>query len=91
LSSQTDYHWYVRAVCDLNIGDGVDTTSYYVGPLSFSTGQICADPSGLIVSNITGFESDLSWTPGGLETEWNIYWGPSGFPLAALDQTWSQT
>ncbi|MBI3134778.1 MAG: fibronectin type III domain-containing protein, partial [Bacteroidetes bacterium] len=31
LTGSTDYHWYVRAVCDLNVGDGVDTMSYFVG------------------------------------------------------------
>jgi hypothetical protein len=79
LSSLTEYHWYVRAVCDVNLGDGIDTVSFFVGPLSFETGQICDDPTGLGVLNIDAFETDLDWTPGALETEWNIQWGEAGF------------
>jgi len=81
LSSQSNYHWYVRAVCDLNTGDGVDTVSYFVGPNSFATPSICANPSALNVTNNIGFESDLGWTAGAGETEWNIQWGLTGFPL----------
>ncbi|MBI3134784.1 MAG: T9SS type A sorting domain-containing protein [Bacteroidetes bacterium] len=81
LSPNETYHWYVRAVCDLNTGDGVDTMSYFVGPLSFSTPTACANPSALNVTNDNGFQADLGWTAGGLETAWNIQWGESGFPL----------
>ena len=79
LTPLENYHWYVRAVCDLNIGDGVDTTSFYVGPLSFVTNQLCTNPSALNVTGITGFDSDLNWSAGGLETEWNVQWGDAGF------------
>jgi hypothetical protein len=81
LSALTDYHWYVRAVCDLNTSDGVDTVSYFVGPSFFTTTANCANPTALNVTNNTGFESDLGWTAGSTETEWNIQWGTSGFPL----------
>lgn len=84
LTSLTDYHWYVRAVCDLNIGDGIDTVSFFVGPNSFSTGQICTNPSALNVSGVTGFETDLTWSAGGLETEWNVQWGELGFTVGGL-------
>ena len=85
LSVDTDYHWYVRAVCDLNMGDGVDTTSFFVGPLSFATNAVCANPSALGVMNNNGFESDLTWTAGGTETEWNVQWGDAGFVLGGVD------
>ena len=84
LTSLTNYHWYVRAVCDLNLGDGVDTTSYFVGPLSFITDQICTEPTGLNVTGITSFGSNLNWSAGGLETEWNVQWGDAGFTLNGL-------
>lgn len=84
LTPGTDYHWYVRAVCDVNTTDGVDTVSFYVGPLSFTTTNpsACADPSALDVNNITPTSADLSWTPGGIETEWNVQWGEDGFTLS---------
>ena len=78
LTPDTDYEWYVRAVCDLNLLDGVDTVSLWVGPIEFTTDQVCADPSGLAATP-AAFEADLTWTPGGAETEWNIEYGPSGY------------
>lgn len=87
LTSSTDYHWYVRAVCDLNLGDGVDTTSFYVGPMAFTTNQACANPSAQNAINVTGFSSDITWTPGGLETEWNVYWGEAGFVPGGVGST----
>ena len=81
LSPVTMYHWYVRAVCDVNTTDGVDTVSNFVGPNSFTTTTACPDPTALGVTNNTGFEVDLNWTAGSSETEWNLQWGESGFPL----------
>ncbi len=43
------------------------------------TGANCAAPSALTSSNVTGSSVDLSWTPGGSETEWTIEYGPAGF------------
>lgn len=79
LSSNTDYDWYVRAVCDVSAP--YDTVSVWVGPEHFATQQICADPSALGTSNDNGFDVDLGWTAGGLEAEWNLQWGLSGFTL----------
>ena len=39
----------------------------------------CSDPSGLSVSNVTSSGADISWTPGGGETEWNVEYGIVGF------------
>ncbi|MCX7861953.1 MAG: choice-of-anchor J domain-containing protein [Bacteroidales bacterium] len=41
----------------------------------------CMTPSGLAVSNITTNSAQLSWTPGGSETAWNIQYGPAGFTI----------
>jgi hypothetical protein len=84
LSANDTYHWYVRAVCDLNTGDGVDTMSYFIGPMSFVTPTSCANPTGLNVTNNNGFQTDLGWLAGGLETAWNVQWGPSGFTLGGV-------
>lgn len=80
LTGSTDYHWYVRAVCDVELP--LDTFSLWVGPESFTTGQICNDPFGLDTVNSDAFNTDLTWSPGGLESEWNIQWGETGFTLS---------
>jgi len=41
----------------------------------------CYQPFGLKAENITNSSADLSWTPGGSETSWNIEYGPAGFML----------
>src|SRR5690606_855366 len=84
LSANDTYHWYVRAVCDLNTGDGVDTLSYFIGPFSFVTPTSCANPTTLNITNDTGFEVDLGWSAGGLETAWNVQWGEAGFTLGGV-------
>jgi hypothetical protein len=43
----------------------------------------CMTPSGLSVSNITTNSAQLSWTPGGSETAWNIQYGPAGFSIGS--------
>lgn len=78
LNESTCYHYYVRAVCDLNTIDGVDTTSLWVGPNEFCTVSTCPEPTALTASTTNPNEADLSWTAG-LETNWNIEYGPTGF------------
>ena len=39
----------------------------------------CLPPSSLSASNITTVSAELSWTPGGNETAWNVEYGPAGF------------
>lgn len=79
LTQLTDYHWYVRAVCDLNTTDGVDTVSYWVGPESFTTAPLCPQPSAFTATAVDTFEMDLAWTAGGLEGAWTIEYGVTGF------------
>ena len=38
-------------------------------------------PVALSASNITSSSADLSWTPSGSETAWNIDYGPSGYSI----------
>ncbi len=42
-------------------------------------GISCPAPSDLATSNVTSTSVDLSWTPAGNETAWNIEYGPQGF------------
>jgi len=61
-----DYEYYVQADC------GVDGTSAWAGPFSFSTTIACPEPSGLTATNIMTTSADLSWTAGASETVWDI-------------------
>jgi hypothetical protein len=81
LTGLTDYHWYVRAVCDVTAP--LDTFSLWVGPETFTTNQPCADVPLASLDTIGGdfFNAGLTWTPGGLESEWNVQWGETGFTL----------
>ena len=49
----------------------------------------CVKPSALTVSNITANNADISWTPGGAESLWQVQWGTIGFALGSgvLDTT----
>ncbi len=39
----------------------------------------CLTPSALSATGITTTSANLSWTPNGTETEWEIEWGPANF------------
>jgi hypothetical protein len=73
------YHYYVRAVCDLNTTDGVDTTSLWVGPQEFCTVSSCPEPSNLTANISVANQADLGWTSNGIESQWTIEYGPTGF------------
>lgn len=73
LNSDTDYSYYVRAIC------GVGDESNWSGPYSFRTQVSCPQPIDLEVTNITPFTADLSWVEDGTATEWEIEWGEGSF------------
>ncbi|WP_420573142.1 fibronectin type III domain-containing protein [Kordia sp.] len=66
LTPSNDYEFYVQADC------GMDGTSAWVGPFSFSTTVACPAPSVLTAANITETTADLGWTAGGSETLWDV-------------------
>ena len=66
LESSTNYEFYVQADC------GIDGTSAWVGPFSFSTTVACPEPTALTATNITTTSADLGWTDGGSEMLWDI-------------------
>ncbi len=42
-------------------------------------GISCPEPTGITVANVTSNTADVSWTAGGIETEWEIKYGAPGF------------
>ncbi|MDC6470699.1 fibronectin type III domain-containing protein, partial [Flavobacteriales bacterium] len=74
LNASSSYEAYVQSNC------GVGDSSIWIGPVSFTTGNSCPNPDSLSFSNIGITTADLSWIAGGTETEWNIEYGPAGFP-----------
>jgi PKD repeat protein len=40
---------------------------------------VCLPPVDLSAAGITSHTADLSWNPGGNESEWNLLWGETGF------------
>ncbi len=51
----------------------------------------CIVPSALVSSNTTENSFDVSWTPGGTETQWNVIWGLSGFTPGDANEVGSET
>jgi hypothetical protein len=74
LTQLTCYHYYVQANCV-----AVNATSLWVGPLEFCTVATCPEPSGLGSTVISPDSVGISWTAGGIETEWTISYGMPGF------------
>ncbi|HBS86565.1 MAG: hypothetical protein A2W91_20305 [Bacteroidetes bacterium GWF2_38_335] len=72
LVPETDYDVYVRAYC--TPGD----TSAYTGPVSFTTGISCPQPTAFSSTYYDSDEVALEWTSGGA-AHWNIEYGPAGF------------
>ncbi len=71
-SPSADY--YVAFEGTSNWARGVNIDDVTIGEV-----PTCPAPTGLTSSNITENSVDLSWTPGGTETAWNVEWGASGF------------
>ncbi|WP_124979941.1 fibronectin type III domain-containing protein [Nonlabens xiamenensis] len=71
LNSNTSYDFYVRYDC------GGGDFSSWTGPYTDFTTQSCVDVSAVTALNLNQTSVDVTWTPGGTETEWNIEFGPS--------------
>ncbi|MDG1440425.1 MAG: fibronectin type III domain-containing protein [Flavobacteriales bacterium] len=61
------------------LSDGSVTGNPFVFSASCVAAPTCPEPTGLTASNITTNSADITWTPGGTETAWNLEFGPSGF------------
>ncbi len=51
----------------------------------------CPNPTDLIVENVTSTSADLSWNPGYLETQWQVYVQPAGGPVPPAAYTGALT
>ncbi|MFV0501643.1 MAG: choice-of-anchor J domain-containing protein [Bacteroidales bacterium] len=52
---------------------------------------VCNVPTALTVTNITSTSADISWTPGGNETAWQIKQGSSGTPINLTNNSYQAT
>ncbi len=73
LTPATSYDYYVRSDC------GASGFSTWVGPVNFMTTILCPAPTALAGINVLDTQADLSWTAGGVETQWDVEYGPTGF------------
>ena len=84
LDPSTCYDWYVRAVCEVDLGDGPEfVNSLWVGPNEFCTNANCLDPSDGTMIASGGLSATLAWTENNTPPaeEWNIQYGAPGFTL----------
>ncbi|HOM35519.1 MAG TPA: fibronectin type III domain-containing protein [Bacteroidales bacterium] len=73
LNVETAYDIYVRANC------GVNGTSTWVGPFTYSTTELCPPVSNVQTLSSTPSSVVIGWNPGYSETEWTIEYGLAGF------------
>lgn len=59
-------------------GDTRSGTTPDIGADEYSPAS-CLSPTAAMSANITASSADLSWTPGGTETTWNLEYGATGF------------
>jgi hypothetical protein len=59
--------------------DGSVQGTTFVYELSCSPPPSCPAPLNLATDNLTANSVDLTWTPGGSETEWEVLFGEAGF------------
>ncbi|PQJ17273.1 T9SS-dependent choice-of-anchor J family protein [Nonlabens tegetincola] len=72
LMSDTEYEFWVQIDC----GNG--DLSSWSGPYVATTAISCPVVTGLTTSNIQTTSADISWTAGGVETEWEVEWAVAG-------------
>lgn len=68
----------LRFVVDENNGADFDD-DLAIDDVGIVEAPTCLQPTALTISDVTGSTVDLTWTPGGTETLWNVEYGPAGF------------
>ena len=75
LTPETTYDVYVQTDCPAGV-------SAWVGPITFTTLPLCAEPTS-VVSSSGALDANITWDFGGTESNWNVEYGPVGFPLGS--------
>lgn len=73
LIDNTAFDIYVFANC------GSGDISIPVGPVSIMTGIVCPPPSAFSFTYANNDTVAVTWTPGGLESAWNVEYGLTGY------------
>jgi gliding motility-associated-like protein len=71
LTSDTNYEYYVRAVCSST------DSSVWTGPKPFTTPVSCPQPTAVTSVSTSLTEATVSWTENGSATQWEIIVSPS--------------
>ena len=60
---------------------GGASNNYYLGIDDINVSQVsfCLNPNDVTVSNVGGSSADLTWTPRGEGSTWEVVYGPAGF------------
>ncbi|MDP2159715.1 MAG: GEVED domain-containing protein [Flavobacterium sp.] len=58
-------------------------TTIYIDDIKWEVNSTCVEPSALSAVSISNLSADLTWTPGGAETSWDIQWGLQNFTLGS--------
>ena len=72
LASDTNYEYYVRAVCSTT------DSSVWGGPKPFTTPISCPKPTAVLSVSTSISTATVSWTSNGVETQWEILVLPAG-------------
>lgn len=64
---------------------GGTSNNYYLGIDDINVSQVsfCLNPNDVTVSNVSGSSADLTWTPRGDGSTWEVAYGPVGFNPAS--------
>ena len=73
LTPEVCYDAYVQSNCSAG-------ASTWVGPIAFCALPLCPTPQ-TVASTVGALDAQITWTAGGIETDWNVEYGPVGFPL----------
>lgn len=73
LIDNTNYDFYVYANC----GPGDESNA--AGPVTAATTVYCIAPTGFNFTYTSNDTAAYTWTPMGLESQWTIEYGPSGY------------
>jgi hypothetical protein len=58
-------------------------TTIYIDDIKWEVNSTCVEPTALSAVSISNTSADLTWTPGGSETSWDIQWGLQNFTLGS--------